>query len=645
MSSDGTTEAAQPIAVIGLSCRLPGAATPDAFWELLADGRSPVGPIPAERLGPAYRAGTGAVPAGAARGGFLDDVAGFDADFFGIPPKAAAAMDPQQRLALELAWEALEDARIVPAALHGSRTAVLVGAIADDYAALLAARGSAAVTSHSMAGVQRGMIANRVSYALGTRGPSLTVDCGQSSSLVAVHLACESLRRGESGAALVGGVHLNLAVETAARAEAFGGLSPDGVCFTFDARANGFVRGEGGAVVVLKPLAAALADGDPVRAVIIGTAVNNDGGGEHLTAPSRQAQQEVLRAALDAAGIGPDAVGYVELHGTGTAVGDPVEAAALGSVYGGRTAALPVGSVKTNLGHLEGAAGIAGFVKAVLSVERGLLPASLNFEVPNPAVPLDALGLRVVTGPEPWAEETPRTAGVSAFGMGGTNCHVLLTDYPVPPAPATAPATAPARASAADHGPWILSGRTAGALAAQARRLADHVRATGPRTGDVGLSLATTRTAFEHRAAVSGESPERLLAGLDALAAGEQSAAVLTGAVDKPRRVAFVFPGQGSQWEGMAVELLDSSEVFRSSMTRCARALEPWTGWDALAVLRGAPGAPGLERVDVVQPVLFAVMVSLAELWQSYGVRPAAVVGHSQGEIAAACVAGALSLG
>ncbi|MEV8633594.1 type I polyketide synthase [Streptosporangium sp. NPDC051023] len=625
----------QPIAVIGLSCRLPGAATPEKFWRLLAEGRGAVGDIPAERLGARFRTSTAEAPAGARRGGFLDDVTGFDAGFFGIAPRAAAAMDPQQRLALELAWEALEDARMVPATLRGRRAAVFVGAIADDYATLLATRGFASVTSHSMAGVQRGMIANRVSYALGLRGPSLTVDSGQSSSLVAVHMACESLRTGESELALVGGVHLNLAVDVAARAQAFGGLSPDGRCFTFDARANGFVRGEGGGIVVLKPLARALADNDPVRAVILGSAVNNDGGGEHLTAPDPMAQQEVVRSAWRSAGVGTDQLGYVELHGTGTAVGDPAEAAALGAARTGATTTVPVGSVKTNIGHLEGAAGIAGLIKTVLSVGRGLLPRSRNFRSPNPAIPLDELNLRVLHDAEPWPDGKPRVAGVSAFGMGGTNCHVVVSEYRQPTVPETADAP----------GPWILSGRDGQALAAQASRLAEHVRdADRPRLGDVGFSLATTRTAFDHRAVVTANDVDGMLAGLDALAAGEQSAAVRTGIAGAPRRVAFVFPGQGGQWPGMAVDLLDSDETFRAAMRRCADALAVYTGWDVISVLRGAPGAPGIESTDVVQPVLFAVAVALAELWQAHGVRPAAVIGHSQGEIAAACVAGALSL-
>ncbi|MEV7013828.1 type I polyketide synthase [Streptosporangium sp. NPDC051022] len=626
---------AVPIAVIGLSCRLPGAATPEEFWRLLAEGRGAVGDIPAERLEARFRTSTAEVPAGARRGGFLDDVTGFDAGFFGVAPRAAAAMDPQQRLALELAWEALEDARVLPATLRGRRAAVFIGAIADDYATLLATRGSASVTSHSMAGVQRGMIANRVSYALGLRGPSLTVDSGQSSSLVAVHMACESLRTGESELALVGGVHLNLAVDVAARAQAFGGLSPDGRCFTFDARANGFVRGEGGGIVVLKPLARALADNDPVRAVILGTAVNNDGGGEHLTAPDPVAQQEVLRSAWRSAGVGADDLGYVELHGTGTAVGDPVEAAALGAARSGATTTVPVGSVKTNIGHLEGAAGIAGLIKTVLSVGHGLLPKSRNFRSPNPAIPLEELNLRVLRAAEPWPGGRPRVAGVSAFGMGGTNCHVVVCDHRRPTAPDTADVP----------GPWVLSGRDGKALAAQASRLAGHVRDTGGlRPGDVGLSLATTRTAFDHRAVVTADDVDGMLAGLDALACGEQSALVRTGIAAAPRRVAFVFSGQGGQWPGMAVDLIDSDETFRAAMRRCADALAVHTGWDVISVLRGAPGAPGIESVDVVQPVLFAVAVSLAELWQAHGVRPAAVIGHSQGEIAAAHVAGALSL-
>ncbi len=408
-SGEGLVTAGEPIAIIGLSCRLPGARDPEEFWQLLRSGSDAVTDAPPERRHPLLT--------GPARGGFLADVAGFDAGFFGVSPREAAAMDPQQRLVLELAWEALERARIRPESLRESRTGVFVGAIADDYATLARRRAGAGLDRHSMTGLHRAMIANRVSYTLGLRGPSLTVDSAQSSSLLAVHLACESLWRGESTAALAGGVQLNLAPESALSAARFGGLSPDGTCFTFDARANGFVRGEGGGVVMLKPLSAALADADPVLAVVLGGAVTNDGVSDGLTVPNAGAQAEAVRTALSRAGVAPDEVGYVELHGSGTAVGDPVEAAALGAVFGSRGGPdLPVGSVKTNLGHLEGAAGVAGLLKTVLAMVHRELPASLNFERANPEIPLERLGLRVQRELSEWPVAGERAvAGVSSM--------------------------------------------------------------------------------------------------------------------------------------------------------------------------------------------------------------------------------------
>jgi acyl transferase domain-containing protein/D-arabinose 1-dehydrogenase-like Zn-dependent alcohol dehydrogenase len=640
-----------PIAVIGISCRLPKAPSPDALWRLLSEGESAIGAAPPERVGVAP-AGAELDP-GVAYGGFLDDVDRFDPAFFGISPREAAAMDPQQRLMLELAWEALEDGGVVPGRLEHSQTGVFVGAIAGDYAQLLQRHGAGAITRHTLTGLHRSMIANRVSYALGLRGPSLTVDAGQSSALVAVHLACESLRRGESKVALAGGVNLNLSPASAVGVSRFGALSPDGRCFTFDARANGYVRGEGGGVVALKPLADAIADGDPVLCTIRGSAVNNDGGGEGLTAPSADAQADVLRQACRRAGVERADVQYVELHGTGTPVGDPVEAAALGEALGSvrdEADPLPVGSAKTNVGHLEGAAGIVGLLKAVLAIDRRALPPSLNFERPNPEIPLDDLRLRVQGELGRWPhEDRPLVAGVSSFGMGGTNCHVVLEEPPAVDRDAAAVGgSVEPTVAVAGVGPlaWVVSGKGEKALRAQAARLAAHVReAPELDPPDVGWSLATGRTAFERRAVVLGGGREQLLDRLDALARGDSATGVIEGdAAAGDRRVAFVFPGQGSQWEGMAVELLDSSPAFAESMRACEAALRPHVDWSLAAVLRGEPGAPGLDRVDVVQPALFAVMVSLAALWRACGVEPAVVVGHSQGEIAAACVAGALTL-
>ncbi|MEU5979719.1 type I polyketide synthase, partial [Streptomyces sp. NPDC047315] len=633
----------EPIAVVGVACRLPEAATPEAFWRLLADGRSAVGRVPAGRWGqqpPEPEATWGA---------FLDEVDRFDAAFFGISPREARTMDPQQRLALELCWEALEDAGIVPDALRGSPAGVFVGAIWDDYARLLHRHGLPAIGAHTITGLHRSLIANRVSYSLGLNGPSLTVDAGQSSSLVAVHLAAESLRRGESEIALVGGVNLNLIPESAVSAARFGGLSPTGRCHTFDERADGYVRGEGGAMVVLKPLDRARADGDAVYCVIRGSAVNNDGGGASLTSPSGRAQAEVLRAAYRRAGVAAQDVGYVELHGTGTRVGDPIEANALGAALGSdRPAESPllVGSVKTNVGHLEGAAGIAGFVKVVLSLAHRQIPPSLNFTRANPDIPLDELRLEVVREATPWPGGAgPAIAGVSSFGMGGTNCHVVLAAEPHPHATETEGRDdGDGAADVVRTVPWVLSGRTTAAVRDQADRLRTRLLADPDlRPVDVGRTLATHRAAFEHRAAVTGDDRAALVGALAALAADEPSPDVTVGRA-VPGDAVFVFPGQGSQWVGMGMELYDAFPVFAEHLQACAVALERHVDWSLLSVLRGEPEAPSLDRVDVVQPALFAVMVSLAGLWRSLGVVPTAVVGHSQGEIAAAYVAGGLSL-
>ncbi|MFF0779260.1 SDR family NAD(P)-dependent oxidoreductase [Streptomyces sp. NPDC003720] len=624
----------EPIAIIGMACRLPGADGPRAYWQLLSEGREAVGEAPESR----WPAGTAA---GHRRAGFIDDVDAFDAAFFDISPFEAAAMDPQQRLTLELAWQALEDARIVPSTLRDSATGVFVGAINGDYAILHDRQGDEAVSAYTLTGVQRGIIANRVSYALGLRGPSLTIDSGQSSSLVAVQAACESLRRGETAVALAAGVNLNLLPETTDAVGRFGALSPDGRAYTFDSRANGYVRGEGGAVVVLKPLAAALADGDRVHSVVLGGAVNNDGGGDGLTVPSARAQEDVIRAACRRAGIRPGDVQYVELHGPGTPVGDPVEAAALGAALGAGRAGdtrLLVGSAKTNIGHLEGAAGIAGLLKVVLSISRRRIAPSLNFRTAHPGIPLDDLGLGVVTGARDWPRADERlVAGVSSFGMGGTNCHLILAE---PPAPAADDAAEPGE----DAVPWVLSARSGQALRGQAEALGRYLDENpGAVPADVARSLVETREEFEHRAVVLGAGPDGQRAALRALAEGRSEAGFAAGAA-LAGRTAFVFPGQGSEWPGMARTLLDESPVFAARVTECAEALAPFVDYSLLDVLRQRPGAPGLDRLDVVQPALWAVMVALAAQWRARGVEPHAVVGHSQGEIAAATVAGALSL-
>ncbi|MFF7702109.1 type I polyketide synthase [Streptomyces lydicus] len=622
------------VAVVGIGCRFPQADGPGAFWRLLRRGGDAI----TDR-----RAGRGP-----ARGGFLDRVDGFDPGFFGISQREAVVMDPQQRLALELAWEALEDARTLPGVLESSRTGVFLGAIADDFATLLHGLGPDAVTGHTLTGLQRGVIANRISYALGLNGPSLVVDTGQSSSLAAVHLACASLRDGESDLALAGGVNLILAPESTLALERAGTLSADGRCFTFDARANGYVRGEGGGVVVLKLLEAAVRDGDRIHAVIRGSALNNDGATETLPTPGRASQERVLRAACADAGVEPGTVRYVELHGSGTRVGDPIEAAALGATLGSarpKDAPLLVGSVKTNIGHLEGAAGIAGFIKAVLCLGARELVPSLNHSGPGERIPLDELHLRVNTETRSWpSPEEPLIAGVSSFGIGGTNCHVILSDWH-----GLSDWRGATRAGGeVDAGalPWVLSGRDEPALRDQAARLRAHV-AAHPELGvaSVARSLAVTRTTFEHRAVVVADGRDGFLAELAARSAGQPSAAVVEGRHEGPPvRPVFVFPGQGSQWAGMAAELLETFPIFADRIGACADALRPYVDWSLTDVLRGVPGAPPLEGDEVIQPALWAVMVSLAALWRSAGVEPAAVVAHSQGEIAAATAMGALSL-
>ncbi|WP_328345676.1 type I polyketide synthase [Micromonospora sp. NBC_00421] len=628
-----TPTSTEAIAIVGMSCRLPQAESPAQLWQLLRDGRSAIGAPPAGRPELPSRPG-----------GYLEDVSGFDAGFFGIGPREASSMDPQQRLMLELAWEALEDARILPSALADSRTGVFVGVIADDYAALTHRQGAEGITRHTLTGLNRGIIANRISHTLGLHGPSAAVDTGQSSSLVAVHLAVESLRRGESTMAICGGVNLIVAPESTISAERFGALSPDGLSFTFDARANGYVRGEGGAFVVLKPLRAAVADGDPVYCVLHGSAMNNDGTTEGLTVPGPAGQQDVLRQAYERAGVSAEQVQYVELHGTGTKLGDPIEAAALGAVLGDgrvRGAELRVGSVKTNVGHLEGAAGVVGLLKAALCIRHRELVPSLNYENPNPDIAFDESKLAVQESLGSWPRpDEPLFAGVSSFGMGGTNCHVVLSDW------CTGSAAAESPAAESDPGvvPWVVSGRSVEAVVGQAGRLVSFLEGcSGWDVVGVGRSLAVSRVGFDHRAVVVGEGREELLAGVRGLAAGVVGGGVVSGRVVSGGGVAFVFSGQGSQRVGMGRELYVSEPVFAAAFDEVVAALDVFLDRSLVSVIEGEPELLG--RTVFTQPALFAVEVALFRLLVHYGVVPDFVVGHSVGEVVAAHVSGVLSLG
>ncbi|MGV9820723.1 SDR family NAD(P)-dependent oxidoreductase [Nocardia xishanensis] len=620
------------VAIVGMSCRMPGAADLESFWHLLSEGRAAIGTAPPGRSGITERAG------------FVDTAGHFDADFFGVSPNEARAVDPQQLLALELSWEALEDAGLAATARDARRCGVFLGCTGSDFAEIVASQGGPGVSRHSLWGVGRGIIANRVSNYFGFSGPSIVIDSAQASSLVAVHLACESLRSGESDVALAGGLNLILSPTSGERIEHFGAQSALGACYTFDSRADGFVRGEGGGVVVLKPLAQAVADGDRIHAVIRGSAVNTGNERRVLSAPSRDAQAAAIRAALTAAGVEAPSVQYVELHGTGTPAGDPVEAAALGETYGvGRAQDTPlaVGSVKTNIGHLEGASGIAGLIKTALCLGNRELVPSLNFESPSPRIPLEDLGLRVVTGVESWPADNGRLAGVSSFGMGGSNAHVILEE---------APAVASA-ASGVDGVigamPWVVSARSEDGVRAQAARLREWLlRRPELDAVDVAHSLLATRAQLEWRGNVVGRDRAELLAGLAALADPTVPVTAIepTIARAEQRRVAFVFPGHDSHWAGMALDLLDSGGAFAESIAECEAALAPYANWSLTAVLRGEGDAPSLDREDLVQPVLFAVMVSLARMWRAAGVEPDVVLGDSHGEIAAAHVAGGLSL-
>lgn len=621
------------VAIIGMSCRTAGAENLDMFWKLLGSGQDAIG------LAPDWRRHELPELSEYRKGGFVDDVDRFDAGFFDVSPREAQMMDPRQRMALEMVWEAIEDSATSADRLHRQSTAVYIGAAGDDYASLAHRAGADGISHHALTGLARGLIANRISHKFGFGGASVTVDTAQSSSLVAVHMAAEAVRSGAARIAVAGGIHLNLIPESTLALARAGALSPDGRCYTFDARANGIVRGEGGAVVLLKRLNEAIADQDPIYAVLLGGATNHDGDGSALTVPDVNAQRLLLRDACTDAGVDPAEVQYVELHGTGTRAGDPVEAAALGDVFGSNRAhedPLLVGSVKTNIGHLEPAAGVVGLVKVALAIRHRRLPASLNFHQQHPSIPLAQSHLRVVEEDRRWPREEPRLAGVSSFGVGGANCHVVVAAPPV--------ATEPRSFSSRDRVPLVINARSAAALRGQAARLRDRV-AQRPEltTLDVGYSALHTRSAMRHRAVLVVADRDELTYGLSALASGEPNPDVVCGVARESVKgsVAWVFPGQGSQWVRMALGLWNSSSVFAEAMGRCQHHLDDLVSWSLRDVLADEMA---LGRVDIVQPTLFAVMVSLAEVWRESGAKPDAVVGHSQGEIAAAVVAGIISL-
>ncbi|MHA7651631.1 type I polyketide synthase [Mycobacterium sp. ML4] len=632
----------EPIAIVGMSCRFPGGVdSPDSLWQMVADERDVIAGFPTDRgwdVGELFDPDPDAPHKTYANtGGFVDGVADFDAAFFGIAPSEALAMDPQHRMLLELSWEALERAGIDPGGLRGSATGVFAGIIAQGYGMF-----ADEIEGYRLTGMTSSVASGRVSYVLGLEGPAVSVDTACSSSLVALHMAVQSLRTGECDLALAAGATVNATPTVFVEFSRHRGLAPDGRCKAYAGAADGVGWSEGGAVVVVERLSDAQRLGHPVLAVVRGSAVNQDGASNGLTAPNGPSQQRVVRAALANAGLSATDVDVVEGHGTGTTLGDPIEAQALLATYGqGRKEAgqqpLWLGSIKSNMGHTQAAAGLAGVIKMVQAMRHKVLPATLHVDVPSPHVDWSAGSVELLAQAQPWTTESarPRRAAVSSFGISGTNAHVIIES-----APAEQPRVPGPQRPAV---PWVISAKSAPALAAQAARLAEYI---GTRedldVADVAWSLAG-RTSFDHRAVIVGRDRHRLLAGLSDLA-NDEPGEFIRGVAQPAGKTVFVFPGQGSQWPGMAVELLDTAPVFAQQIRACGEAFAEFVDWSLIDVLRAAPGAPGLDRVDVVQPVLFAVMVSLAELWKSVGVRPDAVIGHSQGEIAAAYVAGALSL-
>ncbi|UMB69462.1 type I polyketide synthase [Mycobacterium paraterrae] len=616
----------EPIAIIGIGCRFPGADGPSAFWELLTEGRDAVAAIPSSRWTPG--------PDDVGRGGFLEHVDEFDAKFFNISPREATRIDPQQRLLLEVAWEALQDAGQPAEQLSGTRTGVFVGVSTYDYGSLQFGRPDL-IDAYSGTGGALSIAANRLSYALDLQGPSMAIDTACSSSLVAVHLACRSLRDGESTLAIVGGVNVILSPALGLNFSKATLMAADGRCKTFDAAADGYVRGEGAGVVILKPLSQALDDGDQIYAVVRGSATNHDGRTNGLTAPSRQAQEAVLTDAYRDAGLSPSSVQYVEAHGTGTALGDTIEANALGSVLAEGRAPddrCLIGSVKTNIGHLEAAAGMAGLIKTALALRHREIPASLHFRQPNPHIPFEQLALKVVDAHRPWPLNRRAVAGVSSFGFGGTNAHVVMTEAP----------EVRARQSHTAHGVQLLplSARSPEALTALASRY-EQVLQAGTAATDLCYTASAHRDHHDYRLAVVGRDAGELADSLGAFRQGETRPGLSVGHRRPGPGVVFVFSGQGSQWRGMGRQLHAEEHAFRDALAECDAAMRPY---GIASVIDALLAGDDLDDISVIQPAIFAVQVALAALWRSWGVQPAAVVGHSMGEVAAAHVAGALSL-
>ncbi|WP_367435350.1 type I polyketide synthase [Streptomyces celluloflavus] len=641
-----------PIAVVGMACRYPGGVTsPDDLWDLVAAGRDVVTDFPRDRgwdLDNLFSTDPEQPGTSYARtGGFLDPVADFDAEFFGIARREALAMDPQQRLLLQTVWETLENAGIDPGGLKKSRTGVYVGSSGQDYESV-ARSGPGELEGYWGIGSAGSVLSGRVAYAFGFEGPALTVDTACSSSLVSVHLAVQALRQGECTLAVAGGATVMATPKVFTEFSRQRALSPDGKCRSYAQAANGTGWAEGIGIILLERLSQAHRNNHRILALIPGTAVNQDGASNGLTAPNGTSQQRVITQALTTARLHPHDIDAVEGHGTGTTLGDPIEIDALTATYGHNrptTQPLRLGSLKSNIGHTQAAAGIGGLIKMIQALRHETLPKTLHIDRPTPKANWPDNSISLLTETTPWPRsQRIRRAGVSAFGMGGTNAHVLVEEAPAVQAE-TPGSELPSSLATPPVVPWVLSAKTPTALRAQAHRLHTHLTTTHPHATptQIGAALAHTRTHFNHRATLTGTTRTELLEAVAAVARGEEADQV-TRARARAGKTVFVFPGQGSQWIGMGRELAAAHPVFAEEFSACADALVPYTDFSLDQVLSGAPGAPPLDRVDVVQPALFAVMAALAALWRHHGVHPDAVVGHSQGEIAAAYVAGGLSL-
>ncbi|MEV4678391.1 SDR family NAD(P)-dependent oxidoreductase, partial [Actinomadura sp. NPDC049382] len=641
----------EPIAVVGIGCRLPGGVrSPEELWELVASGSEAISGMPTDRgwdVDGLYDPDPGRAGKTYAReGGFLYDAGEFDAGFFGISPREATAMDPQQRLLLETAWEAFERAGIRPESVRGTQTGVFVGALSQDYGSLT---DTAGFDGYLLTGRTTSVISGRLAYFLGLEGPAVTVDTACSSSLVALHQATQALRQGECTLAVSAGVSVMATPGLFTEFSRQRGLAPDGRIKAFADAADGTGWGEGVGVLILERLSDAQRNGHPVLAVVRGSAVNQDGASNGLTAPNGPSQERVIRQALANSGLSSQEIDLVEAHGTGTTLGDPIEAQALIATYGqGRPEGRPLwlGSLKSNIGHTMAAAGVAGVIKTVMALRHGQMPKTLHVDRPTSHVDWTSGAVELLTEQQPWPEaDRPRRAGISSFGISGTNAHLIIEQAPEEGEGREAPEPEPAVVTDGTL-PWVVSAKSEAALREQARRLLDHLDDHPEASpAQVGHALVAGRSVFEHRAVVIGREPAEFRGALAALADGEPSPHVVTGeAAAEPGRTVFVFPGQGSQWAGMGVELMRTSPVFAEHITACAAVLEPFTGWNLIDVLTQTNDAPDLDRVDVVQPALWAMMISLARLWEHLGVTPDAVVGHSQGEIAAAHIAGILTL-